>query len=314
VQYSKFLHRYKLRVSPAFKAKWSKRMIALIAKYLQKNIEDLEGIFSKMDSNRDGWVSYGEFSAAMRDLQLGLTDEHVFELGKAISGCEADEGGFTYQAFFDAFSGHFERLNSGDGANVLKALDSVPTSPSFKPWEFMERVRNQIMADREFLEGFIDEKGPIKSWERLHELLTFYTMDYDYHYEDVKYAVYYILKENPLSRIDVADVERIFDLDESSADDDWKSAVIENLASTIFQARSSLSRVFMLFDVDRDGRISKEEFTDGLEMLTVHTKVPLTREQCGTLFDSMDAMGEGLVCYDEFFNTFSIVDTHGIDS
>ena len=63
-----------------------------------------------------------------------------------------------------------------------------------------------------------------------------------------------------------------------------------------------------LFDVNRDGHITAEEFRAGLRTLGGLSATPITDMQANELMHALDANGDGVISYEEFINGFRLVD------
>ena len=88
--------------------------------------------------------------------------------------------------------------------------------------------------------------------------------------------------------------------------------MLDEIITKLYQSRQSLQAMFMLFDTNQDGKISRDEFKIGLRMLgLVSDKYgdELRDWQIDELVTALDADDDGEISFTEFNQAFRIVDT-----
>jgi len=109
INYTRFLSRWQIGVRQE-DAGWQDGIVQRICEKLYSIVgADLEGAYRKFDINNDGRVSFDEFVKTLRSLQLGLSDQEIFELMRIV---DKDESGAID---FEEFANRFELTFSSIG-------------------------------------------------------------------------------------------------------------------------------------------------------------------------------------------------------
>jgi Ca2+-binding EF-hand superfamily protein len=77
----------------------------------------------------------------------------------------------------------------------------------------------------------------------------------------------------------------------------FENAVFTKIAKVLLRAKISPAEAFATFDVSKDGRLSRKEFSQALEMMKVHD---LTVQEVDVVWDSLDVDKSGFIDYKEF--------------
>lgn len=89
----------------------------------------------------------------------------------------------------------------------------------------------------------------------------------------------------------------------------WQRSVVEQIISVLYEYRVELAAAFSVFDINHDGRISREEFLAGLSALTELAGTAITPSQAEELLKALDKDGDGEISFTEFVEGFRLVDT-----
>lgn len=81
--------------------------------------------------------------------------------------------------------------------------------------------------------------------------------------------------------------------------------LMQELAELLYTKRFELESLFRHFDTDKNGSVTAEEFTQGLQSLMKLLKRPVSGEEAEALVRELDADGSGTIEYLEFFQAFS---------
>lgn len=90
------------------------------------------------------------------------------------------------------------------------------------------------------------------------------------------------------------------------------SASIDNaqLTETIYRQRKTLETIFRILDTDNSGVLSTEELREGCALLTKHTgAIPMSEKDLDDLVDAMDMNRDGSINFNEFLESFRLVDS-----
>jgi protein phosphatase len=82
VNYAAFLDRY--RVTASDSAVWQEEVAEQICRKLFHTCANLEEAYKLFDINTDGLIEYHEFVSTLAALDLGLTEDQVFELMRSM--------------------------------------------------------------------------------------------------------------------------------------------------------------------------------------------------------------------------------------
>ena len=88
----------------------------------------------------------------------------------------------------------------------------------------------------------------------------------------------------------------------------WENAVFNKIVATLKRYRVSPQQAFEEFDVNKDGKLTRDEFMRGLEMLKVSD---LSNQEMDVLMGSIDVDTDGYIRYREFVRKLS---RHGVKS
>ena len=78
-------------------------------------------------------------------------------------------------------------------------------------------------------------------------------------------------------------------------------SLVERIARCIYNCRRSLIHLFYEIDVDGDGKLSREEFRDGMTCLCEVDGVMLTEEQIDMVITHLDQDEDGSISWHEFY-------------
>lgn len=88
----------------------------------------------------------------------------------------------------------------------------------------------------------------------------------------------------------------------------WENAIFNKVVATLKRHRVSPEQAFQEFDENKDGRLTREEFLRGLELLKISN---LSQNELDLLIASIDVDSDGSIRYKEFVNKLS---RHGVRS
>lgn len=83
INYAKFLERYRIQMREEDQG-WMKNTIQRVCQKLFQSCSSIEDAFKYFDLNDDGSIEYAEFVQRIKELNVGLTDNQIFELMRTI--------------------------------------------------------------------------------------------------------------------------------------------------------------------------------------------------------------------------------------
>lgn len=119
IPYLAFCRRYQIRCDEGFCARWRRRVFRRICDRIFTRQQTLSSAFAELDKDRDGVVTYDEFTTYIRTLNLGLTDEQLFDLARGFD-VNGSGRGFDYTAFMRAFQPEFNVLQRTRSEQMLE--------------------------------------------------------------------------------------------------------------------------------------------------------------------------------------------------
>jgi len=295
VRYGAFLNRYRLNVPQSFVDAWTAKITTKISKVVLSSADSLEKAFVKMDTNKDGKISYQELVEALMPFDIGLTDRQTYDVMASI---DKDGSGYIDQdEFFDAFRLSFE------------------TSKAEAPEEFtcelgVQRIQDLVREKKvRLVELFGGDKkarmnrkgiaGAIKGLDTSGS----FTREQRYELTD------HILHGK--KSISWASFKKYFNPKYTSPE--WQAELIQAVVAVLFSSRVHLRRLFAILDTDGSGALDVKEFRKGMSMLNECLSNPLSTLQLTRLHHAFDKDGDGVIRYDEFFDTLRIVDSENPD-
>lgn len=105
IDYSAFLNRFKIEITSQ-DHDWSKSLLENVSKKLFLVCNDLRGAFNKFDTNHDGTIEYNEFFKLLKDLDIGLSNDQIYELMRSID--VNNDHSINYKEFVNRFQLSFE--------------------------------------------------------------------------------------------------------------------------------------------------------------------------------------------------------------
>ena len=85
INYAKFLERYRIQMREEDQG-WMNNTIQRVCQKLFQSCSSIEEAFKYFDLNDDGSIEYAEFVQRIKELDVGLTDNQIFELMRTIDG------------------------------------------------------------------------------------------------------------------------------------------------------------------------------------------------------------------------------------
>eukprot|EP00904_Undaria_pinnatifida_P006940 jgi/Undpi1/3376/HiC_scaffold_15.g06749.m1 len=122
INYTKFLERYRVQVSGLNATQWQDAIVDQICErmFVAMGAGDVREAFDYFDVDGDGNIEYEEFVNTLKKLEIGLSDEQVFELMRGLDkDCDST---IDLHEFASRFEAVFTRLNAKEDEEIVKAV------------------------------------------------------------------------------------------------------------------------------------------------------------------------------------------------
>ncbi|CAM9310140.1 unnamed protein product [Ectocarpus sp. 12 AP-2014] len=122
INYTKFLERYRVQVSGLNAGQWQDAIVDQICEriFVAMGAGDVQSAFDYFDVDGDGNIEYEEFVNALKALEIGLSDDQVFELMRGLDkDCDST---IDLEEFASRFAPVFTRLNMKQDEEITKAI------------------------------------------------------------------------------------------------------------------------------------------------------------------------------------------------
>ena len=246
----------------------------------EKNLSVREA-FLAFDDNKDGKINESEFLKTMKIMELGVSDLEIRNLFRFFD--KDRTGTIEYREFCDKVQVSAPRPSS------VSSEDELINRIRIRINEKNLSIRQAFLAFDENKDGSISKPEFLKA---------FRIMDLGVTDSEVE-RLFSHLDSSRRGSIDY----KIFcnTIQESSApsresDESWERNIIVQLRQRITDKKLSLRQAFSAFDENRDGKISKQEFSKSFQTM----QLGLNEEEINRLFAVFDLRKLGVIDYNLF--------------
>mmetsp|Transcript_35609 Transcript_35609/g.61601 ORF Transcript_35609/g.61601 Transcript_35609/m.61601 type:complete len:900 (+) Transcript_35609:141-2840(+) len=334
INYGKFLERYRVEMA-GVSADWADGVVDSICEKMFKALGagNVEEAFNMFDTDKSGTIEYEEFIAMLKQLDIGLSDQQIFELMRGLD--KDNDSVIDPKEFASRFELVFEKMG-GDGAGAAPESGGVTKDiPTVAAAIFKNLGTPKVAfgvldpdgAGKISMDRFVSEVhalGVPFSEDHLRQLGAAIDADGDglVSLQEFCRAFRVVDQRASKSRQSISNMvaarkaaaQAQAEIDPSAAgepgDGGWQEGVIQQISNFMFQHRSQLASAFRAFDLDNSGSISAEEFVTGMSKMNALFNKPLTRDQIIEIMRSLDEDGDGTLSYKEFLDGFRVVDTN----
>lgn len=331
VNYARFLERYRIQMRQADQG-WMNSIIQRVCRKLFKSCSSLEEAFRIFDVNDDGSIEYSEFVQTLKNLNIGLTDEQIYELMRTID--DDHNSLIDMKEFSQRFKISFDRVRleatkeyegkegkSGAGGKSAKSAEvPYPEESKVPPRRRNSSIDVDVWAQNQLLEigkrMYAVENSLEKAFQRFDtdlsggldrdqfsKALEAIGMNFDAEKASRLFSAVDADSSDSIQWYEFVDAFRIDDtarLHSSSERAGWQDSVVQQVANSLFQHRIQLMSAFRMFDVDNSGEISAEEFRVGLRAVNKLLPTALSNVQIDELRKALDKDKNGNIDYKEF--------------
>jgi Ca2+-binding EF-hand superfamily protein len=321
INYCRFLDRYVGDITPQDHSV-QKQVMRSIAKRLFETVAEpsLEAVFRALDTNGDGVVDFAEFVSGLEAAGCGLTRSQLVLLMHAVD--TSMDGTVSLEEFENAFEFHFEprgredlaktvdpetlacltrvaRLILRSGANVRDLFESMDTdSDGSLSLDEIASVFSKLHMDPPLSEGQIasifrlideDNSGSVS----IDEFCGAFSVDI---------APSSAAPRPPATRPPPAKRGSVV-LPSVGPDNriDFLGAIFSDIAIRLKAHTGQLGVAFRLFDTDRDGRLSTDEFRRALDAVGLDLEPSIVE----TVIECIDADHDGTISPQEFIDALT---------
>ncbi|CAB1105840.1 unnamed protein product [Ectocarpus sp. CCAP 1310/34] len=316
INYTKFLERYRVQVSGLNAEQWQDAIVDQICEriFVAMGAGDVQSAFDYFDVDGDGNIEYEEFVNALKALEIGLSDDQVFELMRGLDkDCDST---IDLEEFASRFSPVFTRLNIKHDEEITKAIAGRRCSLVLTPTQENQMVelitkllKRYMTMEKAYGELDKDDVGFLTYDELADKLIALGTTLAK---ADLVSLAADIDTDND-KKISKAEFKRAFRVTDRRGSVGRQSIQIANpdeLAKQLKAQEDERERqVPPSFDLDGDGSVDREEFRFGMRKMNQVFSSPLTDDQIDAIMDALDTDGDGTLSYNEFLAGFTVVDT-----
>lgn len=298
IKYMKFLDRYKVKVDKTFWAAWEQAVIEKICHKMLENASSLKSAFAAMDTNGNQIIEYDEFVSVLSQFDIGLSKEQIFDFMRSIDVNR--DGHVDYEEFANTFSGQWK--SSKDSAKNSEEIAWLKEQIQ----KIGEIISNRKHSLRTHFKRFDASGDGGLSYEEFSEaLIAQLGLKYT---EDEAMKLARLVDANNSKRISWKEFKKTF-TKPAMDPETLLASVLGSVSDAIHRSKTALRTLFYQMDLDGSGKIDVEELRTGLEALNVLLSNPLTDEQLKILHQHIDKDHDGFISYEEFLDSFSVVDT-----
>lgn len=299
IPYIKFLDRYKIIPDRLFWKAWEEGIAEKICRGIHAYFPCLHQAFSEIDTNRDQKISYNEFLSVIKRFNLDLSNEQVYDFMRTIDVNQ--DGHIDFVEFSSKFEAILERISEMEKKRPL--TENIES----KIKEIAIILRDSGQSLKNVFEQFdAEDCGGITYSNFVHALKNIINLNYTD--EDCLLLANYVDSDNS-GKISWQEFKKSFTLLPEKSYDMF-SFVLSSLYDAIHTNKYQLRTIFYKMDVDGSGNVDLEEFTAGLNALKVLSDISLQKDQIRDLYNFIDTNKDGLISYEEFLNSFKVVDTY----
>ncbi|CAK9022140.1 Serine/threonine-protein phosphatase with EF-hands 1 (PPEF-1) (DRES10) (Protein phosphatase with EF calcium-binding domain) (PPEF) [Durusdinium trenchii] len=269
VNYTKFLSRFQIQMRQEDMG-WQEAIVRRICEKLFSLVgADLEGAYKKFDTNDDGKIEYEEFVRTLKQLNVGLTDQQIFELMRSVD--VDDDAHINFKEFAERFevtftSVHEEHMQQtamppqvGNAGAALGAGAAARSSDSANQFRDPRTGRSASMRELEEKTRAEMPNAPISPRSKHRMKLDWNTMDA------------------------------------------WTMDNLKTIVKAIFRKTDTLREAFKSFDRTGKKYIDMQDF---VAAMTGYLELSMSETDAEKLFRVIDTNDSGRVNYLEFIDAF----------
>ncbi|KDO21509.1 hypothetical protein SPRG_12473 [Saprolegnia parasitica CBS 223.65] len=328
INYSRFLSRYRIE-NPAVDASgWQESIISTICKklYLAMGAGSIEHAFRIFDADANGTIEYDEFMATLKGMDTGLSEQQMFELMRTAD--TNDDGRLDFKEFVQRFEVIF--------TDVRSRKDDTPSSTpvSARHGQLVRRSSFETESETTFdvdpdtmvalvqigkaffqLDGTLlssferfdtNHDGVLQAHE-LHQALQQLGLDFA---DELFHKVWRAIDTDGGNTVDYKEFLAAFRVQDNRPPASaltWQQSILQQVSNVLYQHRIHFRSAFRLFDQDKSGSISRDEFRAGISTFNAILDRPLSDDQVDALLAHLDGDGDGNISYNEFLEGFQVV-------
>jgi|EP00161_Ancyromonas_sigmoides_P025325 protein phosphatase len=293
INWIRFLERFQIDLTGQASS-WVGAVIRKVQDRLYEQCRSARDAFSVFDANGDGFISFFEFHSTLRSLDLGLTDQQIYELMRDVD--QDMDNRISLDEFMSRFQVMYNRTGSGDQValdkvqEIGRVLLSAGANEGAMRDAFTKYDTNNdgILSHAEF-SAAIRDIGLVLTPDEEGRVLSFVDSDAS-------------------GGIDFEEFTQAFSVVDTKTTSRWQHNIIQQVHQFLYQNRFQLRRVFSLFDTSNTGSIDAQEFKMGLASLNLLSHQQLSDLEVDELMNALDANKDGRISYAEFLEGFQVVD------
>jgi Ca2+-binding EF-hand superfamily protein/diadenosine tetraphosphatase ApaH/serine/threonine PP2A family protein phosphatase len=303
INYTEFLTRYQINVDEEVVSRWRKQVISDICAKILSKFGSLKDAFASVDIDGSGKISYKEFSKILKEKDIGLSDEQIYDFMRSVD--EDNDGSIDYGEFQNRFAVKFNRiLKTEDKEFIQQATHEIGLLIASRGSELKETYKK---IDQ-------DETGQLTYKEFSNALKNMWNLEEKYTSEQ-RHKLFAYIDEDGSGKLSFDEFKKAFSFVDT-AGDAWEEAALQRVLATLRKSQVQLRRAFKKCDTDNSGRIDVDEFKTILRAMNVvlPDKQKMSDVQIKKLHRMFDIDGDGFIDYEELNRSLEVVDKANMDA
>eukprot|EP00029_Vermamoeba_vermiformis_P003268 TRINITY_DN1365_c0_g1_i1.p1 TRINITY_DN1365_c0_g1~~TRINITY_DN1365_c0_g1_i1.p1 ORF type:complete len:852 (-),score=214.09 TRINITY_DN1365_c0_g1_i1:61-2367(-) len=303
INYTDFLTRYQINVDEEVLSHWRKQVISDICAKILSKFGSLKDAFSSVDLDGSGKISYKEFSKILKERDIGLSDEQIYDFMRSVD--EDNDGCIDYSEFEKRFAVKFNRiLKPEDKEFIQQATHEIGLLIASRGSELKD-IFKKIDADGTGQLTYKEFSNALKNLWNLEEKYT----------SEQRHKLFTYIDEDGSGKLSLDEFKKAFSFIDTAADA-WEEAALQRVLATLRKSQVQMRRAFKKCDTDNSGRIDVDEFKTILRAMNVvlPDNQKMSDVQIKKLHRMFDIDGDGFVDYEELNRSLEVVDKATTDA
>ena len=204
---------------------WMRKVVRVVTSRMYKSFEKLKETFNQFDSNKDGKVSVEELAEGIKKLDLGLTENQIYDF--ICSSDENQDGEISYKEFSERFGVHFNQQFCSESLKKIFAKLSEKFLDLKSIFKNLDKNKDGKIDFNEFQSSLVNCGFKFDS-NQSKELFQFID-------SNKKGFITYDALKSSFSVVD-------------SNEDIWASQIFSSIRTILLSSKFQLERIFHLLD------------------------------------------------------------------
>jgi len=287
INYTEFIDRYSVPINDTI----LQGIVNLVCSQMFANKQNIQQFFDESDVDQDGKISFDEFLKALKQFNLGLSDDQLYDF---MSSFDSDnDGQISFTEFEERFGTSLVNLQITDKW-VVNAVKHIAVF-----------FHSKTKSLKSYFDKYDTNKSNFVSRKEFSNMIKKYFSDLKLS-KAQRHQLFDYIDINKKKGITFEEFSETFTIRDIKVDS-WQYNVINQLYDTVRNNKSQLLGLFRHYDTNNDGHLDKSEFKLSLQALNNIRGKPLTTEQINILFKTFDKDKDNSINYNEFMDSFKVI-------